>query len=67
MSPLVTPLLSSPTLAPTLPEWTCQEQRGSGLTAPAFTNGVQMATTAACGGGVEQQTVDHVVLHWPIH
>ena len=36
------PVLLSPTSAPTLLEWPCQEQRGSGLTtsAPACTNGV---------------------------
>jgi len=66
-------VLSSPTSAPTLLKWPCQEQRGSGLTASAplwrfrsrlHTRGI--APSAACECGSEQ-TVNHVGLQCPLH
>jgi len=42
-------VLSSPTWAPTFPEWPCQERRGSGLTASAPVSDVSVP---ACTNGV---------------
>jgi len=72
---LTNSILSSLTLTPTLLEWPCQEQRGSGLTASALVSDVSarcihkwgMAPSAGCEYGTEEQTVDHVLLPYPIH
>ena len=61
--------LSSPTSAPTIREWPCQEQRGSGLTASALVSDVSALIctnevwppSAACECGAEQMA-GHVVL-----
>ena len=65
--------LSSMTSAPPFLEWPRQEQRGSGR----LRTGVGrlrsclhkwgIAPSAACECGEVEQTVDHVVLHCPIH
>jgi len=68
-------VLSSPTSEPNLPEWPFQEQRGSGLAAsapalyvpaPAYSN-FPWPLQRLCECGAEEQTVDHVVIHCPIH
>ena len=68
-------VLSSLTSTLTLLERPSQGQRASGLTAsvpvsdvsiPA-TNVMDMAPYASCEFGAEEQTVNHVVLHSPIH
>jgi len=64
---------SSLTPAPTPPEWPSQEEPGYGLTASAPVPDRSclykwdMTSSAACECGAEEQTVDHVVLHCPIH
>ena len=59
------PVLSSSTSAPTLLEWPCQEEPGSGLTAsapvsdvstPACTNGYCLL----CSAAQKNKTVNHV-------
>jgi len=66
--------LSSPTPAPTHPEWPSQEQPGCGLTVSSTGAGHfrsclcrwVMSSSAACECDAEEQTVDHVVLQFPI-
>jgi len=68
-------VLSAPASAPTLPEWPCQEHRGSDLTvstpvsdvsAPAYTSGIY-GPFQACECGTEKQTADHIVLQCSTH
>ena len=66
-------ILSSPTSAPTLLEWPCLEQRGSGLTSSAQVSDVStpaykqmsMTPSASWEWGAEEQTVGHVVPQSP--
>ena len=67
-------VLSSPTPASTLLEWSCQEQHGSEFNLLRIGVGLfrcclhkwRMSSSAACECGAEEQTVEHVVL-CPIH
>ena len=65
-------VLSYPTSAPILLEWTCQEQRRCGLTAsapvpnfsaPTYTNGY--GPSVACECDAEEQAFGYVVLQCP--
>jgi len=68
-------VLSSPTSAPTILKWPCQEQCRSDFTAsePCFRRFRScfhkwgIAPFAACEDGAEEQTVDHAVLQCPSH
>jgi len=60
------PALSSLQSAPALLEWLCQEQYGSGLTASCLQKW-GMAPYVARECGAEEQNIDHVAFHYPIH
>jgi len=66
-------VLSSPKSPPTLLKWPCQGRHGPGLapppcpTFPLVLTQRGMAPCAACECGAEERTVDHLVLHYPIH
>ena len=66
---------SSSKSAPTLLEWPCHEQCGFGSTDSTPVSDIYhsylykwgMTPSSACECGTEEHTIDHVVLHCPIH